>query len=139
VDFLLKELDQVKIPEKLDTVYIGGGTPSFLSHDDLIRLLEKIKENFTFREFTFEAGREDSLDFEKLEIFKVYGVDRISLNPKSYTKKVIDKTVRIQDLDKLIGLYEKAYDLGFIINMDFIVGLYGETRATFKENFKILK
>lgn len=139
VDFLLEELDQVKIPAKLDTVYIGGGTPSFLSHDDLKRLLEKIKENFTFREFTFEAGREDSLDFEKLEIFKAYGVDRISLNPQSFTKKVIYKTGRIQDLDKLIDLYEKAYDLGFITNMDFIVGLYGETRATFKENFKILK
>ncbi len=44
VEFLLEELDQVKIPAKLDTVYIGGGTPSFLSHDDLKRLLEKLKQ-----------------------------------------------------------------------------------------------
>lgn len=139
IDYLLMELDQVKIPSKLDTVYIGGGTPSFLSYDDIRRLLEKIGNKFTFKEFTFEAGREDSLDFKKLKIFRDYGVDRISLNPQTFTKSVVKKTGRIQDIDELIKLYYRSKDLGFIVNMDFIIGLFGETRQSFKKNFEILK
>lgn len=139
IDYLLKEIDEVKLPSNLNTVYIGGGTPSFLSHRDLERLLKKIRDKFSFEEFTFEAGREDSLDFEKLKIFKEFRVDRISLNPQTFTQSVIEKTGRIQDIKKLIELFHKAYDLGFIINMDFIVGLFGETKETFKENFKILE
>lgn len=139
VDYLLKEIDEIKLPSNLNTVYIGGGTPSFLNHRDLERLLKKIRDKFSFKEFTFEAGREDSLDFEKLKIFKDFGVDRISLNPQTFTQSVIEKTGRIQDINKLIELFNKAYDLGFIINMDFIVGLFGETKETFRENFKVLQ
>lgn len=139
VDYLLREIDQVNLPKSLDTIYIGGGTPSFLSHKDLERLLGKVKNKFTFREFTLEAGREDSLDFEKLEIFRAHGVDRISLNPQSFTENVIRMTGRNQDLDHFFRLFDKAYDLGFIINMDFILGLFGESRDTFRDNFTILK
>lgn len=139
IDFILRELDEVKLPHNLDTVYIGGGTPSFLSHKDLERLLKNIKQKYNFCEFTFEAGREDSLDFEKLEIFKEYKVNRISINPQTFTRSVIKNTGRIQDIDKLINLFYKARDLGFIINMDFIIGLFGEDRESFKNNFKILE
>lgn len=139
IDYLLREIEEVNLPKKLDTIYVGGGTPSFLNKEDLVRLLDRISKKFTYQEFTFEAGREDSLDLEKLEIFKDYGVDRLSLNPQTFTKSVIEKTGRIQDMDELLKLYQRAYDLGFIINMDFIVGLYGESRKSFKKNFDYLK
>ncbi|MDD7304976.1 MAG: radical SAM protein [Peptoniphilaceae bacterium] len=136
---LLREIDKVKLAPKLDTIYIGGGTPSFLSYDDLSLLLERISEKFSFREFSFEAGREDCLDYKKLKILKEYGVNRISLNPQTFTKSVIEKTGRIQNLPNLIDLYYKAKDMGFIVNMDFIIGLFGETRHSFRDNFKYLR
>lgn len=139
IDYLLKELEGLKLPKKVHTIYIGGGTPSFLIEKDLIRLLKVIESKFSFEEFTFEAGREDSLNEEKLEIFKDYGVNRISLNPQTFNKSVIEKTGRIQDIKEFIKLYNKANDLGLLVNMDFIVGLFGETRESFKKNFEILE
>ena len=57
----------------LDTVYIGGGTPTTLEADELDRLLGKLKKSLDFSavmEFTVEAGRADSITAEKLEILK---------------------------------------------------------------------
>lgn len=139
IDCLLKEIDGIHMKKDLNTVYIGGGTPSFLEKEDLIRLLEKINEKFTFTEFTFEAGREDTLDEEKLKILRDFSVDRISINPQTFSQKVIENINRFQDLDRLIDLVFKAKDLGFLVNMDFILGLEGETRESFRKNFEILK
>mgnify|MGYP002508248937 CR=1 FL=1 len=64
----------------LDTVYIGGGTPSSLSAAELDRLLTKLKETFVFdtvQEFTVEAGRADSITEEKLKVLLKHGVTRI--------------------------------------------------------------
>lgn len=139
IDCLLKEIDGIHMKKDLNTVYIGGGTPSFLEKEDLIRLLEKINEKFTYKEFTFEAGREDTLDEEKLKILRDFSVDRISINPQTFSQKVIENINRFQDLDRLIDLVFMSKDLGFLVNMDFILGLEGETRESFRKNFEILK
>ena len=118
--------------------YIGGGTPSYVSHKDLEKLLDTINNKFSYQEFTFEAGREDTLDKEKLEILKAKGVDRISLNPQTFNQKIIKSVGRNQDMDHFLKIYEKAVELGFIINMDFIVGLVGENAESFAKNFEIL-
>ena len=73
--------------KKVSSIYFGGGTPSTLTEEDLERVLKKLLENIDMlevKEFTFEAGREDSLNVKKLEIMKKYSVDRISLNPQSF-------------------------------------------------------
>lgn len=139
VDFLLKEISQINLPKKLDTIYLGGGTPSNLSLKDLDRLLSLINEKFIFDEFTLEAGREDTLDFNKLDLFKEKNVGRISLNPQTFTRNVLENINRPIDFKNFKKIYAYAKKLGFIVNMDFIVGLFGENRESFSKNFEILK
>lgn len=139
VDFLLKEISQINLPKKLDTIYLGGGTPSNLSLKDLDRLLSLINEKFIFDEFTLEAGREDTLDFNKLDLFKEKNVGRISLNPQTFTRNVLENINRPIDFENFKKIYAYAKKLGFIVNMDFIVGLFGENRESFSKNFEILK
>lgn len=139
ISYLIKEIEGIDLAKNLDTIYIGGGTPSYINHKDLKKLLAAINDKFTYQEFTFEAGREDTLDKEKLEILKANGVDRISLNPQTFNEKIIKSLGRTQDMDHFMKVYDLAQDLGFIINMDFIVGLVGETSDDFIKNFEILE
>lgn len=135
----IEEIKGLKLPQNLDTIYIGGGTPSHLDHRDLERLLSFLNERFSFNEFTLEAGRVDTLDRKKLDMAKANNVNRISLNPQTFSEKVIKFTNRYYDMEKFLNLYDYAKSLGFIVNMDFIVGLYGENRQSFLYNFEILK
>ena len=138
VEYLIREIEEIKLPGALDSIYIGGGTPSFLRADEIIKMLAAINNKFTYQEFTFEAGREDTLDKVKLELLKAGGVDRISLNPQTFNKNILKSLNRPYDYDHFLNIYKKARDLGFIINMDFIIGLEGESSKDFAKNFKIL-
>lgn len=139
VEYLIREIEEIKLPVALDSIYIGGGTPSFLRADETIKMLAAINDKFTYQEFTFEAGREDTLDKAKLELLKAGGVDRISLNPQTFNKNILKSLNRPYDYDHFLNIYKKARDLGFIINMDFIIGLEGESSKDFAKNFKILE
>ena len=139
VEYLIREIEEIKLPGALDSIYIGGGTPSFLRADEIIKMLAAINNKFTYQEFTFEAGREDTLDKAKLELLKAGGVDRISLNPQTFNKNILKSLNRPYDYDHFLNIYKKAKDLGFIINMDFIIGLEGESSKDFAKNFKILE
>lgn len=138
VECLIREIEEIGLPRDLDSIYIGGGTPSFLRADEIIKMLAAINNKFTYQEFTFEAGREDTLDKAKLELLKAGGVDRISLNPQTFNKNILKSLNRPYDYDHFLNIYKKARDLGFIINMDFIIGLEGESSKDFAKNFKIL-
>ena len=138
IDDLINEIDEINLPNDLSSIYVGGGTPSDLSHLDLERLLDKINERFFSFEYIFEAGREDTLDEKKLQLLSNYGVTGISLNPQTFNRDIMKSVGRSYDSNHFLKMYEKARELGFIINMDFIVGLVGEDRQSFYKNFKIL-
>lgn len=139
VDYLVREIRGIDLPVDLDTIYIGGGTPSYLTPFEIEKILTSINKKFTYQEFTFEAGREDTLDYEKLEILKDGGVSRISLNPQTFNRDVLKNLNRDIDMEHFLNIYKRAKDLGFIVNMDFIVGLVGESADDFSINFDILK
>lgn len=139
VDYLIREIEETSLPSDLDSIYIGGGTPSFLRADEIIKMLAAINNKFTYQEFTFEAGREDTLDKAKLELLKAGGIGRISLNPQTFNKNILKTLNRPYDYNHFLNIYKKARDLGFIINMDFIIGLEGESSKDFAKNFKILE
>lgn len=139
ISSLIYEIENINLSQRLDAIYIGGGTPSFIDEDDLERLLSAINKKFSYKEFTFEAGREDTLNTRKLEILKAGGVDRISLNPQSFNKEVVERAGRTYDYDHFLEIYQKAKDLGFIVNMDFIIGLIGESSELFRRNFELLE
>ena len=135
VEALLKEIQIIgdflkTYNKKVSSIYFGGGTPSTLTEIDLERVLKKLLENIDMsdvKEFTFEAGREDSLNIEKLEIMKKYLVDRISLNPQSFNLETLKRVNRRFNRENFDLIFKEAKKLGFIINMDLIIGLPEET------------
>lgn len=134
VETLLKEIEMAgKFLKdegyKIESIYIGGGTPSTLTEDDLEKVLKKINENIDMsylKEFTFEAGREDSLTEKKLELVKKYGADRISLNPQTFNENTLKKVNRNFNRENFDRYFRMAKEMNFIINMDLIIGLPDE-------------
>lgn len=117
----------------LDTVYIGGGTPTSLSAEQLEWLLKKLKDCFDFstvQEFTVEAGRADSITEEKLRVLYENGVTRISVNPQTMKQETLDLIGRQHTVEQVEEAFRLARRVGFTnINMDMILGLPGETAA----------
>ena len=115
----------------LHTVYLGGGTPTSLEPAELEGVIKKIKSEFDLsscREFTVEAGRPDSITEEKLSVLREYGVDRISVNPQTFSRKTLDLIGRDHTVEQTEEAYALARRMGFSnINMDLILGLPGET------------
>ncbi len=136
---LFKEIEYAGtcFPEKkLVSIYIGGGTPTTLSADQLRRLLKKVKQTFDFtylREWTVEAGRPDSITKDKLVVLKEEGVTRISINPQSMQQKTLDLIGRKHTTEQIKEAFALARECGHDnINMDLIIGLTGETAEDVK-------
>lgn len=117
--------------KKLSTVYLGGGTPTTLSANQLDRILGLIRELYDFthvKEFCVEAGRPDSITEEKLRVIKKWGVNRISINPQTMQQRTLDLIGRIHTTSQIYKAFQMARDIGYDnINMDIIIGLPGET------------
>lgn len=129
--------------KKLDTIYIGGGTPSSLSAEELDRLLHKIKTTLDFtyvKEFTVEAGRADSITKEKLQVLYKHGVTRISVNPQTMKQETLDFIGRRHTVEQVIDAFHLAREVGFDnINMDIILGLPGETEEDVRATIEAIK
>ncbi len=133
VDCLIEEMKataQIMEGKILDTVYIGGGTPTTLEPEELDRLITSLKEIFDFttvQEFTVEAGRADSITKEKLQVLYKHGVSRISVNPQTMKEETLRSIGRAATAAQTIEAYKMARECGFDnINMDIILGLPGE-------------
>ena len=114
----------------IGSVYIGGGTPTVLSEQQLARLLDAVCTRFSLaqcREFTVEAGRPETITAEKLRIIAAHGARRISINPQSMQNEVLRGVGRLHTAEDIIRTYELARKTGdFCINMDLIAGLPGD-------------
>lgn len=132
---LKKEIDYVKETFQnriLDSVYIGGGTPTTLEAKQLNELLSYLRNSLDFsqvKEFTVEAGRADSITKEKLEVLKAQDVTRISVNPQTMNQKTLDLIGRRHTVEQVKQAFYLARETGFTnINMDLILGLPNETK-----------
>ena len=114
-------------------VYIGGGTPTTLSAEDLGRLLAWLREEFDLtaaREFCVEAGRPDTITAEKLRALA--GVTRLSINPQSMSDQVLRAIGRNHTAEDIRRAYALARELTPCqINMDLIAGLPADTPEGF--------
>lgn len=110
-----------------ETLYIGGGTPTSLTASQLEKITAAAAENTDvtkLREYTVEAGRPDTIDKDKLHVLKNAGVSRISVNPQSFSDKVLDAIGRNHGVREIYEAFALARDAGFEnINMDLIAGL----------------
>ena len=149
-DFVKTLIEEVKLTGemlkdkdvKIESLYFGGGTPSILKEKDLKNILEELYKNIDLshlKEFTFEAGREDTLTKEKLEILKEMKVDRVSLNPQTFNEKVLRELNRNFDKKHFDEMFREIKRLGFVVNMDFIIGLPGESVEDILNTFETVK
>jgi len=130
IDALIKELkflgEKAK-NKRLDSIYIGGGTPTSLSAEQLNRLMYSVAEIFNVNnllEYTVEAGRPDTITPEKLKVIKTNGANRISINPQTMndnTLKLIGRNHSVEDIKRVY--YEAREAEHNNINMDLILGL----------------
>ncbi len=123
---------------RLTTVYIGGGTPSILNETQLRDLFSCIERHLPaehLQEFSFEAGRPDTITEEKLHILKASGVRRISVNPQTTNEEVLRRIGRKHSVSDFFAVSEIAMRIGFdSVNADLIAGLPGDTHQSFEQS-----
>ena len=126
----------------VESVYIGGGTPTTLTAEQLDLLLKKIEKCFDLSktaEFTVEAGRPDTITKEKLDVLSAHKIQRISINPqtmKDETLKIIGRDHDSQQIRDAFKMAVAGYD--FLVNADVIAGLPGEKPEDFERTLSEL-
>lgn len=124
------------------SAYVGGGTPSILDADQIDMLLKTVYDSFDMsycREFTFEAGRPDTITEAKLSAIMDNGIDRISINPQTMSDDVLAKVGRHHSARQVYDAFSAARLIGFNnINMDLIAGLPSDTLSGFEDSVKKL-
>lgn len=144
---LLKEIEMIgswlkKSNIRVTTIYFGGGTPTSIEATQLDDIFKKLAEWIdlkTVREITVEAGRPDTITSDKLEILSKWNVDRISINPQTFTQKTLDIIGRDHSVVEVIDKFKLARKHNFEnINMDLIIGLPGENLDNLKKSLKYI-
>lgn len=143
LDEEIASMAEVFRDRRVNSVYLGGGTPTSLSPLQLSRIIHKIKSSFNLsdcKEFTVEAGRPDSITEEKLAVLKENRVSRISVNPQTFSQKTLDLIGRYHTTEQTIESYQLARDMGFDnVNMDLIIGLPGEDASDITHTMEVVK
>ena len=126
----IKELGRVikALDLEVNTIYLGGGTPTVLNKKQLNSLLSELKQHFTLeQEFTVEAGRVDTITEAKLKLLKRFNVNRICINPQTMNQATLEQLNRRHSSAQVKKTVKLAHKIGFeTINMDLIVGLPDE-------------
>ena len=122
----------------VSTVYIGGGTPTVLTAEQLqtlLSLIGRLIDVSSLSEFTLESGRPDTITEEKLAVAYANGVTRISVNPQTLSDEVLRSIGRHHSVAQFYEAYEMGVKSGIRdINVDLIAGLPGDTFANFAKS-----
>lgn len=143
VHYLCQEIQliasSIETKPAIDTIFLGGGTPSLLSPDQLERIFKVIEQNFNLlscREITLEANP-GTVDREKLRFFHSLGIDRISFGVQSFVDSELQFLGRIHDARTAIESIQLAFNSGFKrINLDLITAFQGQTLETMEHNLQ---
>jgi oxygen-independent coproporphyrinogen-3 oxidase len=122
--------------------YLGGGTPTVLSAEELDGLLSHFEACYGGygTECTVEAGRPDTITKEKLRVLRAHSVERISINPQTMSDETLRRIGRAHTAEQIKEAFALAREMGFSsINMDLIAGLPGETVADFERTLFEIK
>jgi len=141
VNLLLSEISETaKLVKKLGlniiSVYIGGGTPTILSAQQLETIMQALSAEFdlsNLREYTLEAGRPDTISTDKLSIIKQMGATRICINPQTMSDDVLTAIGRKHTRANIIEATQLAKNTDLALNMDIIAGLPTDTPDGFRE------
>ena len=129
--------------KEIETLYIGGGTPTALEKEELdilITALYKELDLSKIKEFTVEAGRPDSITRGRLEVLKKHNVSRISINPQTMNDETLEKIGRAHSVSDIVDCFNMAREIGFDnINMDLILGLVDEDLEMVRNTLEEIK
>lgn len=137
-DYLKKQIalakDKYKDKYIVDTIYFGGGTPSILSCDNLLKIANSIKSSFVFdlKEFSIEANP-CTIDETKLSTFRQMGVNRISIGVQSFNDDILQMLGRAHDSITAINAIKMAKEYGFEVSVDCMTGLPDQTKEDIED------
>ena len=141
VEALLREVDSAaelvkSLGLRIKSFYMGGGTPTTLTAEQMDRLLRRLNTRFDMGsaiEYTVEAGRPDTITPEKLQVLKENGVTRVSINPQTMSDQVLAAIGRRHSADDIRAAMELVDRVGFAhVNMDLIAGLPEDAPDSFR-------
>ena len=144
IEALIKELKSYNLEEyDVTTIYIGGGTPSYISSDLIKKVLENLKEKIKSNktkwediEITIEVNP-GTVNKEKLEEYKKQGINRLSIGLQTTNDILLKKIGRIHTYKEFLDTYNLARNIGFEnINVDLIIGLPEETISDVKKDLE---
>lgn len=143
IERLVRDIDDTfayirRLGKEVVTVYIGGGTPTTLSAQELDILLSAVERNVDVHgllEYTVEAGRPDTVTMEKMQVLLAHGVSRVSINPQTFNDAVLERIGRCHTVEDFYRAYDIARRSGVkYINADLIAGLPGEGFRKFSKS-----
>ncbi len=122
---------------KVQSIYVGGGTPTALPEKFFAEMLEKVAAAFYgagVEEFTVECGRPDTISAEKIAVMKKFNVTRVSVNPQTMQQKTLDRIGRQHTIEQVYSAFKELRAAAdWKINMDLILGLPGENLRDVKD------
>ena len=145
IDCIVKEMDirESEFSKKIDSLYIGGGTPSLMTNLELETIFNGLEKKMSIgdiKEITIEINPEDLIR-EKLEFYKKIGINRLSIGIQSMNNNILKWMNRSHDTNQVINGLNNTKDAGFEnINLDFIYGTPENLSRDYKsELLEILK
>jgi oxygen-independent coproporphyrinogen-3 oxidase len=136
IDYLIKDLENnLKSNDLIETIYIGGGTPSSLSNKNLDRLLYAINKKInSIKEFTIELNPED-INYDLIRILRKYPINRISIGIQTFNKKFQELLNRYSDFEDILEKMNLLKLAGFTnINVDLMYGFANQTLKDLHED-----
>lgn len=151
-----KNWDEINKKYQVTTIYIGGGTPSYIDSNNIVRILEAIKNKISkvsnssssYFENTPKSNHLENMEItievnpgtvtkEKLDAYKNAGINRISIGLQSTNNKLLKKIGRIHTFEQFLQTYQTAKKVGFEnINVDLMLALPGQTIEDLKESIE---
>ena len=138
VDSIKKEIEHVKIKSEITTIYIGGGTPSYIDSKFIVQILKKIKEKNVAQdaEITIEVNP-GTVTQEKLQDYIDCGINRISIGLQTANDELLKQIGRIHNYEQFLETYKMAKKVGFKnINVDLMLGLPNQRIIDLKESLE---
>ncbi len=138
IESVIKEIESQNIQSKITTVYIGGGTPSYIDSKYIIKILEKIKEKNISEdaEITIEVNP-GTVTEEKLKDYINCGINRLSIGLQSTKDEILKEIGRIHEYADFLNTYNMAKKIGFNnMNVDLMIGLPNQKIIDIKESLE---